>query len=110
LEKDAKYKPNLVKLLIYDIGYIDFKNILIYSDYFQYIKRNIFAMIQQLGHLTFFITFTSAISIYALTDFYKNRGNGKHSETLEDKDINYLIIKEPIICSRYYRHRINPLK
>jgi hypothetical protein len=33
LERDLKYKENLEKILKYDIGYIDFKNIWIYHDY-----------------------------------------------------------------------------
>jgi hypothetical protein len=45
LEKDVKYKPNLEKILKSDIGYIDFKNIHISPDYFQHIKKNVFAMI-----------------------------------------------------------------
>jgi hypothetical protein len=83
LEKYVKYKPNLEKILKYDIGYIDFKNICISPDYLQHIKKNVFAMIRQLGPLTFFVTFTSAEHqwhelVSALTDLYRNRENGKH--------------------------------
>jgi hypothetical protein len=42
--------------------------------------------------------------------FVKEKKNEKHSKILEDKDIDYLIRKDPIICTRYYRHRINALK
>jgi hypothetical protein len=45
LEKDMKYKPNLEKILKYDIGYIDLKNICTSLDYFEHIKKNVFAMI-----------------------------------------------------------------
>jgi hypothetical protein len=45
LAKDVKYKENLKKILKFDIGYIDFKNIRISPDYLQQNKKNIFAMI-----------------------------------------------------------------
>jgi hypothetical protein len=72
-------------------------------------------MIKQLGPPTFFITFTSVEHqwhpmVFTLTYLYKNRGNGKHIATLEAKDIDYLIRKDPITCSCYHRHRINSLK
>jgi hypothetical protein len=43
--KDVKYKENLEKILKYDIGYIDFKNICISPDYLQQNKKIVFAMI-----------------------------------------------------------------
>ena len=45
LTKDVNYKPNLEKILKFDIGYIDFKNIRISYDYLQQIKKNVFPMI-----------------------------------------------------------------
>jgi hypothetical protein len=45
-----------------------------------------------------------------LIDLYKKKGNGKHTKTLEDNDIDYLIRKDPVTCSHYYRYRINALK
>jgi hypothetical protein len=59
LAKDVKYKVNLEKILKSDIGYIDFKNICTSLDYLQQKKKNIFAMIRQLGPPTFLVTFTS---------------------------------------------------
>jgi hypothetical protein len=115
LARDVKYKPNLEKILKSDIGDIDFKNIRISPDYLHQIQKNIFAMIRQLGPPTFFITFTSAEHqwpplISTLTELYKTRQKKKHTETLEDHDIDFLIRKDPVTCSRYYRHRINALK
>jgi exonuclease III len=112
---DVKYKPNLEKILKSDIGYIDFKNIRISPDYLHQIQKNIFAMIRQLGPPTFFVTFTSAEHqwpplVSTLTELYKTRQKQKHTETLEDHDIDFLIRKDPVTCSRYYRHRINALK
>jgi hypothetical protein len=45
LAKYVKYKPNLEKMVKFDIGYIDFKNIFISLDYLLHINKNVFAMI-----------------------------------------------------------------
>jgi exonuclease III len=115
LARDVKYKPNLEKILKSDIGYVDFKNIRISPDYLHQIQKNIFAMIRQLGPPTFFVTFTSAEHqwtplVSTLIELYTNRGKQKCTQTLEDIDIDYLIRKDPVTCTRYYRHRINALK
>jgi hypothetical protein len=71
-------------------------------------------MIRQLGPPTFFITFTSAEHqwnplVTAFIKLYKNRKNRKKIETLEDHDIDYLIRKDPVTCTCYYKHIINDL-
>ena len=43
-----------------DIGYMDLKTIRTSPDYHQQIRKNIYAMIRQLGPPTFFISFSSA--------------------------------------------------
>jgi hypothetical protein len=115
LAKDVKYKANLEKILKYDIGYIDFKNIRISPDYFQQNKKIVFAMIQQLGPPTFFITFTSVENhrnslVATVSALYRNRKRKKQTDTLENDDIDYLIRKDPVTCTHYYRHRINALR
>jgi hypothetical protein len=115
LAKEFKYKENLEKLLKYDIGYIDFKNIWISPDHLQQIKKTLFAMIQQLGPPTFFVTFTSAKHqwtplVSTLNELDKNKKKRKQTDTLEVTDIDYLIRKDPVTCTRYYRHKINTLK
>ena len=72
-------------------------------------------MIRQLGPPTFFVTFTSAEHqwtplVSTLTELSTNRGTQKYTQTLEDIDIDYLIRKDPVTCTRYYRHRINSLR
>jgi hypothetical protein len=61
LAKEVKYKENVEKLLKYDIGYIDLKNICISLDHLQQIKKKLFVMIYKFPppHPTFFVTFTS---------------------------------------------------
>jgi hypothetical protein len=115
LAKDVKYKVNLEKILKSDIGYIDFKNIRTSPDYLQQNKKTIFAMIRQLGPPTFFITFTSAEHCWdplvaVVSDLHRNRKRKKQTDTLENNDIDYLIRKDPVTCTRYYRHRINALR
>ena len=72
-------------------------------------------MIRQLGPPTFFITFTSVEHrwsplVTTLSKLYNNRKNRKHIETIEECDIDYLVRKDPVTCTLYYRHRINDIK
>jgi hypothetical protein len=115
LAKDVKYKANLEKILKSDIRYIDFKNIRISPDYLQQNKKTIFAMIRQFGPPTFFITFTSAEHpwdplVAMVSALYRNKKRKKQIDTLENDDIDYLIRKDPVTCTRYYTHRINALR
>jgi hypothetical protein len=115
LAKDVKHKVNLEKNLKSDIGYIEFKNIRTSPKYLQQNKKYIFAMIQQLGPPTFFVTFTSAEHCWdplvaAISDMHRNRKCKKETNTLENNDIDYLIRKDPVTCTHYYRHRINALR
>ena len=115
LAKDIKYKPNLEQLLKLDIGYIDFKNICISLNYLQQIKNNIFVMIRQVGPPTFFFTFTSAEHewmplVNSLSELQRKGRKRKHIETIEDFDVDYIIRKDLVTCSRYYRNRINAIK
>ena len=41
---------------------------------------------------------------------YRNGKRKKQTDTLENDDIDYLIRKDPVTCTRYYRHRINALR
>jgi hypothetical protein len=105
LARDVKYKENIEKILKYDTRYIDFKNIHISPDYLQQNKKNIFAMIRQLGPPPFFITFTSAkhhLGLLVTTVFalYRNGKRKKQTDTLENDDIDYLIRKDPVTCTR----------
>jgi hypothetical protein len=52
-------KPNLDNIFKSYLGYHDLEGLCNSPDYFESYKKNIFAIIQQLGLPTFFVTFTS---------------------------------------------------
>ena len=71
-------------------------------------------MIRQLEPPTFFVTFTSAQHLWsplciALQQVTKNNKENA-PDNLQTQTIDSLIRRHPIICSRYYRHRITTLK
>jgi hypothetical protein len=41
---------------------------------------------------------------------YRNMKRKKQIDTLENDDIDYLIRKDQVTCTRYYMHRINDLR
>jgi hypothetical protein len=41
---------------------------------------------------------------------YRNRKRKKQTDTLENHGIDYLIRKDLVTCTRYYRHKINSLR
>jgi hypothetical protein len=72
-------------------------------------------MIQQLGLSTFFIKFTSAKNCWdplvaSVSNLHRKRKRKKQTDTLENNDIDYLIRKDPVTCTRYYIHIINALR
>ena len=53
-------QPNLDKILESDIGFRDLEKLRTSPDYIEGLRKNLFAMIRQLGPPTFFIILTSA--------------------------------------------------
>ena len=58
--KEVKSKANLEKTLKTPIAYRSLKVIRTSPDYYENMKKDLFAMIRQLGPPSFFVTFTSA--------------------------------------------------
>ncbi|XP_059070801.1 uncharacterized protein LOC131860407 [Cryptomeria japonica] len=118
IAKDVKEKPNLERMLKSNIGYIDFKRIRISPDYTHQLKKNVFAMIRQLGPPTFFLTFTSAeqnweplmTTLQQLHDLHYSKVDEQRDITQIGNHKFQLIKKDPVTCARYYRHRINAMK
>jgi hypothetical protein len=48
--------------------------------------------------------------VVAVSDLHRNRKRKKETDTLENNDIHYLIRKDLVTCTHYYRHRINALR
>ncbi len=79
-------------------------------DYLSWLRKDVFAMIQQLGPPTFFVTFIIVKSkwlplfkcLYDLNS--KKLGFNIPFDKLEPKHVANLIWCDPITCARYYDH------
>ncbi len=111
--KDVMEKPNLDNILKSDIGYMDLSKLRTSPDYLSQLRKNVFAMIRQLGPPTFFVTFTSAESkwpplLKCLYDLnYKKLALNVSFDKLESKHIVDLIRCDLVTCACYYHHRMN---
>ena len=105
-------KDTREKIVKYDDGYRIFKNIRSSPPYFEHKRKDLMAMIRQLGIPTLFISLSAADtkwlellqSIYKLT----NKKNITH-EQLEKMPWNEkcnLISKDPGTCALYFNHRV----
>ena len=105
-------KDTREKIVKYDDGYRIFKNIRSSPPYFEHKRKDLMAMICQLGIPTLFISLSAADtkwlellqSIYKLT----NKKNITH-EQLEKMPWNEkcnLISKDPGTCALYFNHRV----
>ena len=45
-----------------------------------------------------------------VSNLHRNRKHKNQTDTLENNDIDYLIRKDLVTCTRYYGHRINALR
>ena len=74
--------------------------------YFQNIRKDVFAMIRQLGRPTFFLTISMAdmrwVELHA--GLYKVVSTRVRSGS-EKQQIEHLIRSDPVTCARYYVHR-----
>ena len=114
LAEDVKTKNNLEKILRSPISYRTLKSIRTLPDYFENMKKDLFAMIRQLGPPTFFVTFTSAEHLWVplCNALYQieNKNLKEPLDSSKEDTIDSLIRRHPVICSRYYRHKITSLK
>lgn len=101
--KDVKYLINLQKIFQSTIAYQCFKSIHTSSDYFENMRKDIFAMICQLGPPTFFVTFTSVEHLWdPLTNALKKQNSGNPVTCLNNGSnecIDTLIRSHPVTCS-----------
>jgi hypothetical protein len=113
--ENAMDRNYLNNLLNHDEGYNIFKNIRCSPAYWQNKKKEILAMIRQLGQPNLFLTLSAAESKWPelLVLLMKNIENITISEEealeLPYNKIAELISKDPVTCSRYFDLRINKL-
>ena len=99
-------------LCAHDLGYSNLKLLRSSPDYKQFCKRDLFAMIRQLGCPAFFLTVSSADTRWheLINMLSVVAGNGPVSQETCNQ-MNYtqksqMIVKDPVTCARYYDHRI----
>jgi hypothetical protein len=104
-------QPNLYQIFKSYIGYRDLQALRTLPNYLEGLRKNLFAMIKQLGPPTFFVTLTSAENLWeplikALHSLHSKRLNMPDNfEDLQPTHIAELICTNPITCARYYDHR-----
>ena len=110
--RSQNYEPR--EILKSPIGYRLLKSIGTSLDYLQNIRKNIFAMIRQLGPPNFFITLTSVEHLWEplckALQHISTRKEHRENDSVEDKDLDFEIRKNPILCSRYFNHSINAFR
>ncbi len=107
---DVINKPNLDVILHFDLGHMVFSRLCTSFNYLSWLRKDVFAMIWQLGPPTFFVTFTNAESkwlpllkcLYDLNS--KKLGLNIPFDKLEPKHVANLIQCDPITCAWYYDH------
>ena len=106
--KDVCNPTNLERLIRSPLGFFSLRSIHTSLYYLEHPRKNILAMIRQLGPPTFFVTLKSVEHFLiplcnALRPTPSTIGN---NENLEDKDLDFEYRRNPILCSRYFNHRI----
>lgn len=107
--KDPTVVNNIVK---HDEGYYIFKQLRNSPAYLEARKKDVYAMIRQLGFPTWFMSLSSADtrSMDLLQMLARLNGNTNYTKdqianlTWEEKI--KLIQKDPVTCSRYFDHRV----
>ena len=107
--RDSNYMEDMVKR---DEGYYIFKQLRHSPAYLETKKKDVFAMIRQLGLPTWFMSLSSADTRWF--DLLKMLSNLNDGITLSDEQIRNmtweqkvkLIQKDPVTCSRYFDHRV----
>jgi hypothetical protein len=109
-------QPNLNQIFKSYIGYCDLQALRTSPYYLEGLRKNLFAMIRQLGPPTFFVTLTSAEKLWeplikALHSLHSKRLNMLDNfEDLQPTHIAELICTDPITCARYYDHRTSEFR
>lgn len=107
---------NRDQLLKADVGYHDLATLRTSPDYYDQLKKTVFAMIRQLGIPTWFFTFSAAdLHWYELIVALSKTVDDKEISIDEAKELSYdeknrLLASDPVTCSRFYRHRMDAFR
>ena len=109
---DLKSEDYVNKLIHLDEGFRVLKNLTGSPAYFQKCKKDLFAMIHQLGHPTWFCSFSAAETRW--THLLKTLGRILEKKEYSDDEINNmtweqklnLVQRDPITCARNFEHMV----
>ena len=113
---ELRSSQNREELLRADIGYHDLIALRTSPDYYDQLKKSVFAMMRQLGTPTWFFTFSAAdLHWYDLIAALAKTVDGKTITEDEAKQLSYddknrLIAADPVTCARYYRNRMDAFR
>ena len=111
---ESKNPGNLERLICHDEGYKFLRALRGSPPYFEKAKKDLFAMIRQLGPATLFCSFSSAETkwIHLLRILGKIVDNKNYSDD-ELKNLNWqekcsrLIQSDPVTCARHFDYQFN---
>ena len=110
--KDFKTEDSVKNIIHLDEGYRVFKNLRGPPPYFERCKKDLFAMIRQLGYATWFCSFSAADTkwVHLLQILGRLIDNVEYSED-EVKQMSWekkseLIQNDPVTCARNFDHMI----
>lgn len=112
----VRNKEGLERLIQSDSVFRDLPKLRTSPDYYDKLKKSVFAMIRQLGTPTWFFTFSCAdLHWPELISALCQTVDGKvvteeEAMHLSVADRNRLIAVDPVTCSRYYKHRFEAFR
>ena len=113
--KDVRTEEKRSCLIEQDLGYRDLNRIRSSDDHLETSRKDILAMLRQLGVPSLFVTFTAADTHWV--EVLKMLSKTVHNKDLTDEEIEglsweqraELIRKDPVTTARYYKHRMDAL-
>ena len=99
----------LKEILKSDQGYTFLKPIRGTPAYWETTKKDVFAMLRQLGTCTFFLTLSSAESRWPEIPktIMKQNNDNREFEKLNKKDVNAILRSNPVTVARMFDHRVH---
>ena len=113
--KDVHSQEKRACLIEQDLGYRDLTGIRSSDDHLEKSRKDILAMMRQLGVPSLFVTFTAADTHWV--EVLKMLSKTVHNKDLSDEELQALtreqraelIRNDPVTTARYYKHRMDAL-